>query len=915
MYELLAIAFVVTMIVVYRQGQKLKRLESEVVKLSREMLSRPVSPAIEETVQAQAEPAVEPLTQPEAAWTPEPDPDAEEEDAETVGPWAQAARAASERAETSELPYVLPTKAAGNADIETALGTRWAVWVGGIALALGGIFLVRYSIEAGIFGPGVRLIFAAVFGVALAGAGEIARRRGFASPIGGIDSAYIPSILTAAAAFVLFGAIFAAHGIYGFIGPAAAFALLGLVGLATIGVALIHGQALAGLGLLGSYLTPALVASAAPNPWSLFIYLAIVLCASIAIASLRRWRFLSTASYIGAGLWSLLYIVASRDIVPLPVIVLQLAGLAVLGGIWLRGAAEGDEGRTDAPSVASGIFAGLVAFFTAVGVVASIGIGQVSVVGAVPLWSFLLFVAMLATAAWRRPATPLLHAAGTALVLSQICDIATGSYVVELWGGSFSFDGAWLGFGNAFFIYAVALAVLFLVGGLLMARQIVGSQRYRAAMWSFWAAAVPFAVLFTVWLTSGNLDIDWRYAGIGLVLALALAAGGEATARAETPPLRGGWAVSFSLAGAALSLAYVLLAGFGPVWTTVLTGLAAALPAAVTRFRSYRALGWLSAGFAAIVLVRVAFEPTIAGWDRLGTTPVFNALLPGYLLPALAFAYAAWQLQRTTGGRPRLIMETLAALFTLLGVAMLVRHAMNGGVIDAGEPFLAEQSIYTLIMIGAGGILLALDVRSPSPVFRYGSMIAGVLSVFTIATTHFIDLNPLATNDSTGTIPVINLILLGYLLPAIAMAAVALYARGKRPGWYVSMLAVGAAALAFAYVSLSVRRIFQGEFIGAWKGMTGLENYTYSAVWLALGVAILVAGVRLRSRVLRLASAGLVVIAVAKVFVFDMSGLEGVLRALSFMGLGVVLIGIGMFYQRMLVSEAAKEVATPPAEA
>jgi len=42
--------------------------------------------------------------------------------------------------------------------METALGTRWAVWVGGLALALGGIFLVRYTIEAGIFGPEVRLI-------------------------------------------------------------------------------------------------------------------------------------------------------------------------------------------------------------------------------------------------------------------------------------------------------------------------------------------------------------------------------------------------------------------------------------------------------------------------------------------------------------------------------------------------------------------------------------------------------------------------------------------------------------------------------------------------------------------------------------------------------------------------------------
>ena len=55
-------------------------------------------------------------------------------------------------------------------DIETALGTRWAVWVGGLALALGGLFLIRYSIEAGIFGPGVRLTMAVLLGL-------VARRR------------------------------------------------------------------------------------------------------------------------------------------------------------------------------------------------------------------------------------------------------------------------------------------------------------------------------------------------------------------------------------------------------------------------------------------------------------------------------------------------------------------------------------------------------------------------------------------------------------------------------------------------------------------------------------------------------------------------------------------------------------------
>ena len=71
-----------------------------------------------------------------------------------------------------------------------------------------------------------------------------------------------------------------------------------------------------------------------------------------------------------------------------------------------------------------------------------------------------------------------------------------------------------------------------------------------------------------------------------------------------------------------------------------------------------------------------------------------------------------------------------------------------------------------------------------------------------------------------------------------------------------------------------------------------------------MGVALLVAGVTLRSQVLRIASAALISIAVAKVFLFDMSELEGVLRALSFIGLGAVLIGIGLFYQRLLTRAA-----------
>ena len=52
---------------------------------------------------------------------------------------------------------VVATVAAPTPSFEERIGTRWAVWVGGAALAVGGIFLVNYSIEAGLIGPTTRV--------------------------------------------------------------------------------------------------------------------------------------------------------------------------------------------------------------------------------------------------------------------------------------------------------------------------------------------------------------------------------------------------------------------------------------------------------------------------------------------------------------------------------------------------------------------------------------------------------------------------------------------------------------------------------------------------------------------------------------------------------------------------------------
>jgi uncharacterized membrane protein len=69
---------------------------------------------------------------------------------------------------------------------------------------------------------------------------------------------------------------------------------------------------------------------------------------------------------------------------------------------------------------------------------------------------------------------------------------------------------------------------------------------------------------------------------------------------------------------------------------------------------------------------------------------------------------------------------------------------------------------------------------------------------------------------------------------------------------------------------------------------------------IALAIGYLVWGIRSGQRAWRIGSLLLMLVAVAKVFLLDASGLEGLLRIVSFLALGFSLIGIGWLYSRYL---------------
>jgi uncharacterized membrane protein len=115
-----------------------------------------------------------------------------------------------------------------------------------------------------------------------------------------------------------------------------------------------------------------------------------------------------------------------------------------------------------------------------------------------------------------------------------------------------------------------------------------------------------------------------------------------------------------------------------------------------------------------------------------------------------------------------------------------------------------------------------------------------------------------------------------------------------------------ALVLALTYVTLETKRVFQGPSMVQWSQSTA-ESYAYSAVWLLSALALFVAGIRLSRQYIRYAGLGVMSLVVVKVFAWDMAGLDGIYRILSFFGLGACLIGIGWLYTKYVHKPAEAE--------
>src|SRR5258705_8572583 len=142
---------------------------------------------------------------------------------------------------------------------EQVLAENWLVWLGGLALALGGGFLVKLSIDYGLLTPSVRVVLGVLLGVGLALAGDWVARREPAPGLEETTPSYVPQALAAAGAATVFASLYAAYQLYELLPAGLAFPLLAGTAAATVVISLRHGPLVAALGLVGAYFVPLLV--------------------------------------------------------------------------------------------------------------------------------------------------------------------------------------------------------------------------------------------------------------------------------------------------------------------------------------------------------------------------------------------------------------------------------------------------------------------------------------------------------------------------------------------------------------------------------------------------------------------------------------------------------------------------------
>lgn len=771
-----------------------------------------------------------------------------------------------------ERASVPPPPDAQKVDFEAVLTQRWGIWLGGAALLLSGVFLIRYVAERGLLGPAGRCAVAALLGAALLAAAEYLLRRPPPELLGRFKADQSPPALAAGGCGILFGAAYGVASFYALVPPSIGFALMAAAAGVALLASLRFGQLTAAIGILAAFATPALVKVDVPSLPGLFGYLFALSAAALALMRWTAWSWLGWGTAIAGAAWVGLTALTGKrldDWAP----ALFVPAVSLLNLLLLPGAAlEWKIGRRMAwlPMAALGA-AGLFLEMMADGAAVRAGIFLLSpvAVGKAMLEPRLVRMpwlaagyGLLAMLFWALPAW---HPTGEAITIEgAVQGFLPGAWAPEVIVPLLTAAGLFAGFHA--------------VSGLVLERR-AGNP----LVWASLPAGVPVLALGVAYAQMARFQSDsaWALAALALAAALVFAAH---LAMREGSLGRAG--VHGAGAAAALALTCAIL--FTDQWLTLSIALFVPALAWIEGRTGVRGLRHVALAVVAVVMLRLLPNWCVLDY-ALGRMPVVNGLAVAYALPAVAFAGASVLFRRAADDLLVSMLEAAAILLLAAFVALEVRHTATGGAMMASGSF-TEWAFHLMFIALQAAAFRFMAARTGRWIFGWSWRIEGTvayaLGVILLVT------NPALSNLPAGTVALAA----AYLVPGALAALAAPYVPQRR------QLGIYAVIAGFVWIGLQIRTLFHDGPLGLERhGVRDAELWAWSGAWLAYGIAVMAIGIVRGQRDIRRAALAIIGLVAAKAFLWDMAGLDGLWRAASFLGLGLTLIGLGWAYRRFVL--------------
>ena len=747
---------------------------------------------------------------------------------------------------------------------------NWMTWIGAIALALGGVFLAKYSLEAGLLSPAMRLSAGGLFGIGLIAAAYYLHYKRIVFE--GFNN-YIPAALASGGFMTCFALMFLAYNSFTTLSAEWAFIGLAVIALCASAMAIKLGPLLAVIGIIGAYSVPVWVNTGSGQLFSLLIYVALVSVAAAVVAHKVQRVWLWYLLWVGHIGWYLVGLTLfNYDTVWL---IGAYALLSILGLIAIARLGLGFntlEVRPHSFKRLVNLFPdhGLLLAFMAplmIAMLLSLFNLQWQIVALLSI-ALLLFLVLKNSRwdAWQ----------GVSLVIALLLVVSAKQ--------TYAFDDALFIFKNEYGL------------GLLLALGLSGYGLYfgnkypKRLAFHLLASLSVFVLVGTLYALIPNTALATAYPLWAVLLCLMSAVLIKFTQNKTTLWQRFSYWVG---ANANITLAITMLLSDSGL--TIALAVQVLLLSLLIKKYNVAMPHWPIKALVAALLLRLTLSPWTPSYDELSIFGLHWSLVVYPLCIGLFFAAA----KCFNTSKLKIWLEGAALHCLALFVTTETSYQLVGHYPQLFSLSFYEQVLLSCNLLALGCVYLyrAQSAGQLGKLYRTAGLILSALAGLLLINTT-LDNNPLLMRLYVGETPIFNWVILIWLVPSLL--ALWLASLVKSLNAKLSQITLGVSGLlALLAINTLIRQYWQGGFIYLDKATSDAELYSYSVIWLLLGALVVIAGHLKQQRLLQNVGLGILGAVIVKVFLIDMANLTGLLKALSFIGLGLSLVGLSWLFQKL----------------